>query len=96
LQQTRLSRVIARVSPFHTAIFLKWLRAFENALSLRYERQPFSVQLVLTKQMEWIKGNPAVDYVKFSDAMSLSNALFEEKWTRALAANGELALVGLG
>ena len=96
LQQTRLSRVIARVSPFHTPIFLKWLRAFENAVSLRYERQPFSIQLVLTKQLEWIKSNPAVDYVKFSSAMTLSAALFEEKWVRSLAAGEELALVGMG
>lgn len=96
LQQTRLSRVIARFSPFHTAIFVRWLRAFENALSLRYEGQPFSTQLVLTKQKSWIKNNPAVDYVGFSDRMSLTNVLFEEKWTRTLAADGELSLVGLG
>jgi hypothetical protein len=96
LQQTRLSRVIARFSPFHTPIFVKWLRAFENALSLRYEGQPFSTQLVLTKQKSWIKDNPAVDYVSFSDRMSLTSALFEEKWVRALAVDGELSLVGLG
>jgi hypothetical protein len=96
LQQTRLSRVIARFSPFHTSIFVRWLRTLENALSLRYEGQPFSTQLVLTKQMSWIKDNPAIDYVGFSDRMSLTSALFEEKWTRALAADGELSLVGLG
>jgi hypothetical protein len=84
------------LQPFPHSIFVKWLRAFENALSLRYEGQPFSTQLILTKQMSWIKDNPAVDYVGFSDRMSLRSALFEEKWTRALAAHGELSLVGLG
>lgn len=96
LQQTRLARVIARFTPFHTTIFLKWLRTLENATSLRYEGQPFATQLVLTKSLDTIRESAGLDYVRFSDRMSLTRALFEEKWTRALAAHGDLALVGLG
>ena len=96
LQQTRHSRTIGRFSPFHTPIFIKWLRTFENAQSLRYEGTQFSIQLVLTKQIEWIRNNEAAEFVKFPQAMTLAAALFEEKWTRALAAEGDVALVGLG
>lgn len=96
LQQTRMARVIARFTSFHTPMFLKWLRAIENALSLRYEGQPFATHLILTKQMEWIRDNPLISYVSFSERISITKALFEEKWTRSLAADGELSLVGLG
>lgn len=96
LQQTRLSRVIARLSSFHTPIFVRWLRTFENALGLRYERQPFATHLVLTKQTKWVKDNAAVSYITFPERMSLSKALFEEKWTRAITSSGEIALVGQG
>ena len=34
--------------------------------------------------------------MKFPHEMTLSAALFEEKWTRALAAEGDIALVGSG
>jgi hypothetical protein len=96
LQQTRHSRTIGRFSPFHTPIFVKWLRTFENAQSLRYEGNQFTIQLVLTKQVEWIRNNKAAEFVKFPQAMTLAAALFKEKWTRALAAEGDVALVGLG
>jgi hypothetical protein len=96
LQQTRHSRTIGRFSPFHTPTFVKWLRTFENAQSLRYEGSQFSIRLVLTKQVEWIRNNEAADFVKFPKEMTLAAALFEEKWTRALAAEGDVALVGLG
>jgi hypothetical protein len=96
LQQTRHSRTIGRFSPFHTPIFVKWLRIFENAQSLRYEGRQFSIQLVLTKQIDWVRQNKGADFVKFPQRMTLASALFEERWTRALAAEGDVALVGLG
>ena len=96
LQQTRHSRAIGRFSPFHTPIFVKWLRNFENAQSLRYEGRQFSIQLVLTKQIDWVRQNKAAEFVKFPQRMTLAAALFEEKWAMALAAEGDVALVGLG
>jgi hypothetical protein len=96
LQQTRHSRTIGRFSPFHTPIFVKWLRSFENAQSLRYEGRQFSIQLVLTKQIDWVRQNEAAEFVKFPQRMTLAAALFEEKWAMALAAEGDVALVGLG
>lgn len=96
LQQTRHSRAIGKYSPFHTEYFVKWLRTFEAAESLRYEGTAFSAQLLLTKQLNWVRDNAALSYVPFPRPLSVSAALFEEKWVRALAANGDVTLVGYG
>ncbi|MCS6626943.1 hypothetical protein N0B44_28900 [Roseibacterium beibuensis] len=96
LQQTRFSRVVARSAPFHTDILFRWLRQFENAGSLTYEGESFSTTLIIVKQRAYVEENAHLRFVKFSDALSLAQALFDEKWVRALTAKGHVHLVGLG
>lgn len=96
LQQTRFSRVVARSAPFHTDISFRWLRQFENAGSLTYEGESFSTSLIIVKQRAYVEDNPRLRFVKFSDALPLAQALFDEKWVRALTAKGHVHLVGLG
>jgi hypothetical protein len=96
LQHTRHSRAIGKLCPFHTPLFIKWLRMFEAASSLRYEGNYFSARLVLTKRIKWINNNTALSFIKFDRPMPLAVILFEEKWARALTYNQNISLVGLG
>ncbi|WP_157004556.1 diadenylate cyclase [Brevundimonas nasdae] len=96
LQQTRFSRVIARAASFHTDILFRWLRNYENAGSLRYEGSPFSAAMIIVKQRTNLQGKASLDFLKFSEPLALTRALFEEKWVRALASGGHVYLVGLG
>ncbi|MEZ5934470.1 MAG: hypothetical protein R3F54_21520 [Alphaproteobacteria bacterium] len=93
LQQTRHIRAIGKFCPFHTRIFVKLLRMWEAASSLRYEGNYFSARLLITRKMEWVAKSDAVNYISFSRPLALSAALFEEKWTRALMSGGDVSLV---
>jgi hypothetical protein len=95
LQQSRFARAIGRFSPFPTEAFMRWLRVFESASSLRYEGHPFSACLLVTKQMEWVKKSKSLKYVNFPIPLRFESAILREKWTRALLRDPLIGLVGI-
>jgi hypothetical protein len=95
LQQTRFARAVGRFSPFTTENFMRWIRTVENASNLRYEGQPFSASILMTKQIEWATGLSAARFIRFSQPLRFERALLEENWIRALITGSELILVGL-
>lgn len=94
LQQTRFSRAIGRYASFPTDVFVRRLRTFENAGSLRYENKPFSTCLIVTSKKEFVTNNDHLSFVNFSNKIPLARALFDEKWIRALSYGGGVVLVG--
>jgi hypothetical protein len=95
LQQTRIIRVIARLTTFNTDLFLRSLRMVEGARELTYEGKPFATRLLVTRVLKHIAEPAGKRFVRLSTPLPIGTALLGEKWARALTMSGSVALVVL-
>ena len=83
LRQTQFRRAIAKFSAFSTEPMIKWLQIVENSTSLKYENNPFSFCLFMTKQKEWIQTPLSKNFIEFSQPIPFEQGIMGEKWLRS-------------
>lgn len=96
LTASRVPRSIARMTPFTTAPFLKWLTVMESASHLRYEGSAFQSIAIMSKQSQWVTERINEGYINLPSPLSFRQALLNEKWIRAITTSSEIALHGVG
>lgn len=92
LQQTRLTRTIARLATFNTPFFFRCLSVIEGARELTYEGSSFVTSLLVTKEIAHVGTAPGVRFRPLPSRIPLGTAMLAEKWVRAFA-HGSVALV---
>lgn len=95
LQQTRMARIIARLTTFNTNLFMRSLRVIEGARELTYEGTAFATRLLLTKTLKNVAAPAGRRFVHLGRPLPLGSAMLGEKWVRALTMDGSVALVVL-
>lgn len=96
LKQTQFTRAIAKFSSFSTEPMIEWLQIVENSLSLRYENNPFSFCLFMTKQKEWIQTPLGSSFIPFNKQIPLEKGIISEKWLRGAMSGQTVGIAGYG
>lgn len=96
LRQTQFRRAIAKFSSFSTEPMIKWLLIVENSLSLRYENNPFSYCLFMTKQKDWIMQPLSEGFISFSEHIPFEKGIMSEKWLRGSMSGQTVGIAGYG
>lgn len=96
LRQTQFRRAIAKFSAFSTEPMIRWIQIVENSISLKYENNPFSFCLFMTKQKEWISTPLGNSFVKFSQPISFEKGIMAEKWLRGTMSGQTVGIAGYG
>lgn len=94
-RESQFRRAIAKFSAFSTVPMLKWIQTVESSTSLKYEGQPFSYCLFMTKQKKWIQKPLEKEFLEFLNPIPFEKALLSEKWIRAIDGK-KISLTGLG
>lgn len=93
LNQTRFTRVIARIATFRTSFFTRCLRTMEGARELTYEGQAFATRLLVANELGNIETVAKDRFRPLKKRLRLETAIFDEKWVRAFTSQGTIALV---
>ena len=95
LRNTRILRVISRISVFPSENFMEWADTMEKICRMSHEGESFSLNLFLLRNKNNIKIPKGGELIDLPTGIIRMDQLLSYKWIRAIANDRDISLVAL-
>jgi hypothetical protein len=95
LKNTRILRVISRISVISSENFMEWADTMEKICRMSHEGESFSLNLLLLRNIKNIEIPNGGELLQIPNAKIRMDQLLNYKWIRAIANDRDISLVAL-